>query len=84
MLKHHVPTPDFDVIGALESVGNQGKVLINGRTVAGRENGYVDTLVSFLFEFIEVMRAKELYRREITALRENPSEPSAARTRSCS
>ena len=25
---------------------------------------------SFLFEFIEVMRAKELYRREITALRE--------------
>ena len=70
MLKHHVPTPDFDVIGALESVGNQGKVLINGRTVAGRDNGYVDTLVSFLFEFIEVMRAKELYRREIIALRE--------------
>ena len=67
------------MIGALESVGNQGKVLINGRTVAGRDNGYVDTLVSFLFEFIEVMRAKELYRREITALREK--HPLTTRTR---
>lgn len=39
----------------------------------------VDTLVSFLFEFIEVMRAKELYRREITALREK--HPLTKRTR---